>query len=152
MGGSVSLSGSDVVTASGRVLHDFASGTISKLTFDADLVNVMSAKSGNVIYGLNEAGNTASLELRLLLGSSDDRFFNSLLAAQKADLSSFILITGSFVKRVGDGAGNIINVIYNTFGGVITRFPDAMTDTAGSVDQSIAVWRLKFGQNSRAIM
>lgn len=152
MGGAVSLSGADVVTLNGRVFHDFATGDVVNLSYEADLVSVQSAKNGNVIYGLNESGKTADMEMRLLLGSSDDRYLNSILASQIQDLSSFILMTGSFVKRVGDGSGNVKNVIYNTFGGVILRIPGAKTNTGGDADQSIAVWKLKFGQNSRAIM
>lgn len=152
MPGSVSLTGKDVVTLNGRVFHDFGSGDVIKLTFEADLVNVMAAKDGNVIYALNTAGQMASLEMMLLAGGSDDKYLNGLLASQQRDLSSFILIAGSFVKRVGDGTGKVNNVIYNTFGGVIERFPDAKTNTTGDTVQSLAVWRLKFGQNSRAIM
>jgi hypothetical protein len=152
MPGSVSLTGKDVVTLNGRVFHDFGNGDVAKLSFEADLINVMAAKDGNVIYALNTAGFVASLELILLAGGSDDKYLNSLLSSQSGDLSSFVLIAGAFVKRVGDGSGKVTNVIYNTFGGIIERFPDAKINTTGDTMQSQAVWRLKFGQNSRAIM
>lgn len=150
--GSVSLTGSDVVTLNGRVFHDFANGSVIKLDFAGELVKVQPSKDGNVIYGLNTDGRLSTLTLRLLTGSSDDRYLNSLLASQLADLSGFTLIVGSFVKRVGDGAGLVTNVIYNTLGGIIEKFPSAMTDTTGNTDQSIAEWSLKFGSNTRAIM
>lgn len=152
MGGSVSLTGSDVITINGRVMHDFANGDVGKLTFDGDLVTVTPSKNGNVIYSLNVAGLLSKLELRLLLGSSDDRYINSLLAAQIQDLSTTILAVGSFVKRVGDGQGNVTNVIYNTLGGVVTKFPEASINTAGTPEQSIAIWMLHFGSNTRALM
>lgn len=152
MPGSVSLTGNDVVTLNGRVLHDFASGDIIKLSFDGELVKVQASKNGNVVYGLNEDGKMSKLEMKLLTGSSDDRFLNAVLASQINDLAVFSLIIGSFVKRVGDGAGNITNVIYNTLGGVITKFPEASTNTSGTIEQSISSWTLHFGQNSRAIM
>lgn len=152
MAGSVSLTGSDVVTINGRVLHDFANGDIAVLSFDGDLVKVTPSKNGNVIYSLDVAGLLSKLELRLLLGSSDDRYFNALLASQVQDFSSVVLAVGSFVKRVGDGQGNVTNVIYNTLGGVVSRFPNAKTNTAGAEDQSVAVWMLHFGANSRALM
>lgn len=152
MGGSVSLTGSDVVTLNGRVFHDFAEGDIIDLTFAEDLVKVQAAKDGNIVYGLNEGGKVSGLSLRLLAGSSDDRYLNSLMAAQARDFSSFILIVGSFVKRVGDGDGNVTNVIYNTIGGVIKKFPEAKTNTTGDVAQSVVKWDLEFGSNSRAIM
>lgn len=152
MAGSVSLTGSDVVTINGRVFHDFANGDVAKLTFDGDLVRVQPSKNGNVIYALDVAGLMSKLELKLLLGSSDDRYINSLLASQVQDLSSFILAVGSFVKRVGNGQGQVTNVIYNTIGGVVSKFPEAKTNTAGDTEQSIVTWMIHFGINSRAIM
>jgi len=152
MPGSVSLTGKDVVTLNGRVFRDFANGDIAKLDFDEDLVNVEASKDGNIIYALNEKGKMASMELRLLLGSSDDRYINSLMASQLSDLSAFILIAGAFVKRVGDGQGNVKNVIYNTLGGIVRRQPSAKSNTTGDVEQSVAVWMFKFGNNTRAIM
>lgn len=152
MPGSVSLTGSDVVTINGRVFHDFAVGTVVKLSFDADLVTVAAAKNGNVVYALNETGKMSKLELKLLVGSSDDRYINSLLASQNQDFSGTVLAVGSFVKRVGNGAGVVTNVIYNTLGGVVVRFPEATTDTTGNTEQSIVTWTLHFGQNSRALM
>lgn len=151
MPGSVSLTGKDVVTLNGRVFHDFATGDVAKLEFEEDLVNVEAAKDGNIVYALNEKGKMSRLELRLLLGSSDDSYINSLMASQLQDLSAFVLIAGAFVKRVGDGQGNITNVIYNTLGGVVRRQPMAKTNTTGDVEQSIVVWMFTFGSNTRAI-
>ncbi len=152
MPGSVSLTGGDVVTLNGRVFHDFGPGDVTKLDFGEELVKVQASKNGNIVYGLNENGRMSKLSLKLLVGSSDDRYLNSILASQIQDLSSFILIVGSFVKRVGDGSGEVSNVIYNTLGGVITKFPGAKTNTIGDVDQSCVEWELEFGSNSRAIM
>lgn len=152
MPGSVSLTGKDVVTLNGRVFHDFADNDIVMLDFAEDLVKVQASKDGNVIYGLNEQGKLATMKLRLLLGSSDDKYMNSLLASQISDLSGFILIVGSFVKRVGNGQGAITNVIYNTLGGIIAKFPSSKTNTSGDTGQSVAEWSLTFGQNTRAIM
>ena|ERR1035437_7008472 len=152
MPGSVSLTGRDVVVLNGRVFHDYGAGVIAKLTFSEDLVKVEAAKDGNIIYALNEKGKMAALDLILLLGSSDDRYLNSLLANQNSDLSAFILIAGSFTKRVGDGTGKVTNVIYNTLGGVVKRYPDVQTNTTGDTAQSTVTWALEFGNNTRAIM
>lgn len=152
MPGSVSLTGSDVVTLNGRVFHDFAVGDVINLTFAEDLVKVQAAKNGNIVYGLNEGGKVSGLTLKLLAGSSDDQYLNSLLSSQLQDFSSFILIVGSFVKRVGNGTGVVTNVIYNTLGGIVKKFPMAKTNTTGDVEQSVVEWALEFGSNSRAIM
>lgn len=152
MPGSISLTGNDVVTLNGRVFHDFAQNDITKLDFAEDLVKVQASKNGNIVYALNSNGLMSRLTLRLLTGSSDDQYINSLLASQIQDLSTFILVVGSFVKRVGDGSGNVTNVIYNTLGGVVLKFPAAKTNTIGDVEQSVVEWVLDFGNNSRAIM
>jgi hypothetical protein len=152
MPGSVSLTGDDVVTLNGRVFHDFAAGSVAELVYGGDLVTAKPSKNGNIIYALNVDGKMATMTLLLLLGSSDDQYLNSLMASQLNSLAGFTLVVGSFVKQVGDGNGNITNVVYNTIGGVIERFPDAKTDTSGSTDQSVAKWVLKFGQTTRAIM
>jgi hypothetical protein len=150
--GTVSLTGSDTVVINGRVLHDFANGDVATLTFDGDLVKATPSKNGNVIYSLDVAGLMSKLELKLLLGSPDDRYINSLLAGQIRDLSTVVLASGSFVKRVGDGQGNVTNVIYNTLGGVVQKFPGAKINTSGDSEQSVAVWMFQFGNNSRALM
>lgn len=149
---SVSLTGSDVVTLNGRVIHDLAQGDVITLDFAGDLVKTEPSKNGNIVYALNVAGLMSTLTMRLLAGSSDDSYINSLLASQIQDLSGFILIVGSFVKRVGDGQGNITNIIYNTIGGVVKKFPKASTNTTGNVEQSVVEWMIEFGSNSRAIM
>lgn len=149
---SVSLTGNDVVTLNGRVLHDFAQGDVITLDFSGELVKAEPSKNGNIVYALNVAGLMSRLTLRLLAGSSDDSYINSLLASQIQDLSGFILIVGSFVKRVGDGQGNVTSIIYNTLGGVVNKFPKASTNTTGNVDQSVVEWVIDFGSNSRAIM
>lgn len=149
---SVSLTGADVVTINGRVFSNYANNDVGKLTFDGDLVKVQPSKSGNVIYSLDVAGLMSKLELRLLLGSSDDRYINALLASQIRDFASTVLAVGSFVKRVGDGQGNITNVIYNTLGGVVSKFPESTINSAGNTDQSVVIWMFHFGSNTRALM
>lgn len=152
MPGSVSLTGNDVITINGRVFHDFATGDIAKLDFAADLVKAAASKNGNIIYSLDVTGLMSTLTLKLLLGSSDDRYINSLLASQNNDFATTILAVGSFVKRVGDGAGAVTNVIYNTLGGVVKKFPAVKISATGDVEQSVVEWVLDFGNNSRAIM
>jgi hypothetical protein len=152
MPGAVSLTGADVVTLNGRVFHDYANEDVAELTFEAELVKVQSSKNGNVIYALNAGGQMSKLKLRLLLGSPDDQYLNSLLASEQADLSGFTLIIGSFVKRVGDGQGNVTNVIYNVVGGVVDKYPSTKINAAGDVNQSVVEYMLTFGINTRVVM
>ena len=150
--GSVSLTGDDTIVINGRVFHNFANGDVANLTFDGSLVKVTPSKNGNVIYSLDVGGLLSKLELKLLLGSPDDRYVNALLASQNSNFAGTVLAVGSFVKRVGDGQGNITNVIYNTLGGIVERFPGVKSNTAGDAEQSVVSWMFHFGNNSRALM
>lgn len=152
MAGAVSLTGKDVIVLNGRVMKNFADGDLAALTFDGDLMSVKASKDGNTIYALNEQGRVSELKLRLLLGSSDDKFMNSLLASMKSDPAGFILVIGSFTKRVGDGAGNSSLVVYQCVGGAFSKMPAAMSNAAGNTDQSVVEWSLKFGNADRAVM
>lgn len=152
MAGAVSLTGSDVVVINGRVFHNFADGDVAALTFDSNLMSIKASKDGNTIYALNEDGRIADLKLRLLLGSSDDKYLNSLLASMKADPAGFILMVGSFTKRVGDGQGGSSLVVYQVVGGAFSKVPQAKSSVAGDTDQSVVEWMIKFGNNDRAVL
>lgn len=152
MPGSVSLTGKDVVTINNRILHDYADGDFADLAFDEDLMRIKRSKDGNTIYALNENGNISTMKIRLLLGSSDDTFFNGLFAAMKADPAGFVLMLGSFTKRVGDGKGGTKLVIYQNTGGAFAKAPAAKSNAAGDTEASVVIWTLKFGDSNRAIM
>ena len=152
MAGAVSLTGKDVIVLNGRVMKNFADATLAELTFDTNLMEVKASKDGNTIYALNEQGRVSELKLRLLLGSSDDKFLNSMLASMKSDPSGFILILGSFTKRVGDGAGNSSLVVYQCVGGAFSKMPAAKSSAAGDTDQSVVEWAIKFGSADRSVM
>lgn len=152
MAGAVSLTGNDVIVINGRVFHNFADATMAELTFEANLMEIKASKDGNTIYALNEQGRVADLKLRLLLGSSDDKYLNSLLAGMKADPAGFILMVGSFTKRVGDGQGNSNLVVYQVVGGAFSKMPSAKSSASGDTDQSVVEYMIKFGSNDRAVM
>ena len=105
---SVSLTGKDVIVIDGRVFHDVADGDFALLEYDNDIASIKVSKDGNSIFALNETGNVVKATLRVLLGSADDVVLNSRLQQLKNDFSGFTLLVGSFTKRVGDGAGNVM--------------------------------------------
>ena len=98
MPGSVSLTGQDTIQIDTRVLNDFADQDIGLLTFPNDMAAVKSSKNGNMIFAFNETGKQCELTVRLLVGSSDDKYLNSRMQEMKADFSSFLLMTGVFMK------------------------------------------------------
>jgi hypothetical protein len=149
--GSVSLSGADVININGTILNDLADQNPVDLTYPNDLVGVKAGKNGNTIYAFNNMGRLAECKIRVLLGSDDDKFLNSLLQLQVNDFSGFTLLTGQFSKRVGDGQGNISTDVYQLSGGVIKKNVEAKTAAEGDTDQSVAEYMITFGYTQKSI-
>lgn len=148
---SVSLSGADSISIDGRNIVDLADGDAVHVAFPNDLATVKASKNGNTIYAFNEMGRLVECTLRILLGSSDDKYLTSRLQAQKNDFSNFTLLAGSFSKRVGDGAGNVSVAVYQCSGGVFKNQPEAKSSAEGDAEQSVAVYTIHFGNGTKAV-
>ena len=118
---SVSLSGNDTVSINNRVFADFAEGNIVELTFPNEIANVKTGKNGNSIYGFNATGKQCELKIRLIRGSSDDKFLNNLLTQQQASFATTILMDGQFIKKIGDGKGGVLSDTYVLGGGIFVK-------------------------------
>lgn len=151
MGLSLSLTGNDTLKLRDRVFADFADGDYAVLTFPNDIAALKTGKDGNTVYALNETGRQAELVIRVLRGSSDDKFLQNLLAAQKNDFSGFVTLEGELVKRVGDGKGNITNDTYLVTGGVFTKNVEVKSNAEADTEQSVAIYTIHFGNNSRTL-
>lgn len=147
----IALSGADTIIINNRQLADLADAMVADLTFPNDIATVKTGKNGNSIYGLNETGKQAELKLRLIRGSSDDKFLNQLMAQQQANFSGFVLLTGEFIKKIGDGLGNITNDTYICSGGVFTKQIEAKSNVEGDSEQSVAIYTLKFTNGPRIL-
>lgn len=145
------LSGNDTIVINNRIFSDFADGNVAELTFPNDIANVKTGKDGNSIYGLNESGKQAEFKLRLIRGSADDKFLNGLLAQQQLNFAGFPLMTGQFIKKIGDGRGNIQSDTYITSGGVFTKQVEAKSNVEGESEQSVAIYTMKFSNAPRVI-
>jgi hypothetical protein len=148
---SVSMTGSDTAMINNKILSDLADGDCVAITFGSDIATVKTGKNGNSIYGLSETGKQAELKLRVIRGSADDKFLNNLLAQQQANFAGTVLMLGSFIKKVGDGAGNITSDSYIMSGGVFTKLPEAKSNQDGDGDQSVTTYTLKFSNSPRTI-
>lgn len=142
---STSLTGQDTVQIDGIIFQTLGDGMPFDVTFPNDLGAVKAGKNGNTIYAKNEMGRIADVTLRILLGGTDDQYLNGKLQLWITDPSTFELMTGMFVKRIGDGSGNIQSKIYNMTGGFFKRQVDAKTSAESDTEQSVAIWRLTFG-------
>ena len=148
---SVAVSSNDTIKINNKILADFADGDIGTLTFPNELASIKTGKNGNSIYAINETGRQSELVLRLIRGSSDDKYLASQLSAQKNNFAGFILLTGEFIKRVGDGTGNIVSDTYILSGGIFTKEVEAKSNVEGDTAQSVSVYTIKFSNSPRAI-
>lgn len=147
----VALSGNDTLTLNNRIFADFADGTVADLEYPNNIANVKTGKNGNSIYALNETGKQADFKLRLIRGSSDDKYLNSLLAQQQANFAGFPLIFGTFIKKLGDGTGNIASDTYIVAGGIFVKQVPAKSNVEGDTEQSVSMYEFKFSNAPRVI-
>lgn len=147
----VALSGSDTAIINGRSIVDVIDGDYAKISFPNEIASVKTGKNGNSVYALNASGKQADFELRLVRGSADDRFLNDLLSQQEYNFAGFVLMTGQFVKNIGDGKGNITKDKYITSGGVFTKRVEAKANSEGDTEQSVAVYTIKFSNAPRIL-
>lgn len=148
---SVALSGQDTIIINNRVISDLANGDVGSLSFPNEIATLRTGKNGNAIYALNESGKQADVELRVIKGSADDKFFNGLLNSMQNNFAGFILMTGEFIKKVGDGTGAITNEQYVMSGGIFSMQIDARSNVEGDEEQSVSVYRLKFSNSPRVL-
>ena len=147
----IALSGSDTITINNRIFSDLADGNCVELTFPNDISTVKTGKNGNSIYGLNETGKQCEVKMRLIRGSSDDKFLNGLLAQQQANFAGTVLMFGSFIKKLGNGQGGIQSDTYIMSGGVFSKQVEAKTNVDGDSEQSVSIYTMKFSNAPRVI-
>ena len=145
------LTGDDIVIINDIPVTDFADNTIGTLDIPNDLFAMSTGKNGNTIFALDEKGNNATLTLRILMSSGDDKRFNSLIPQSKG-FAGTILANGSVVKQVGDGAGNISYNTYLLRGGMISKKPNMSIDVAGNTDQAVVEYVFQFANAERSIV
>ena len=126
-----SITGNDTLTLFDRVFVDLADGDTSVITFPNDLGDLKTGKNGNSIYVKNETGSNAEMVLRIVKGSADDKFLQGKLASQNNDFASFVLATGEFVKRFGDGEGTVSRDVYTLTGGIFAKNVDVKENVEG---------------------
>lgn len=149
--GSVALTGNDVAILDSRILRDFADGDTIVLDVPNNLAEGKAGKNGNMIYAYNASGRIVNATIRVLRGSADDKYLNSRLQEYINDPAGFVLIAGEFIKRTGDGAGNITAETYRLDGGAFQKMPGGKENVAGDTEQAVAVYVITFANSQRAL-
>lgn len=150
--GAYALTGADTFIINDRPLNDFTDNTIINIDIPNDDIGTSTGKNDNTIISDSREGGNATVTLRILMNSSDDKFLNGLYIQQKNDLPSFNLMNGSFSKRVGDGQGNVSFNTYTLLGGAFQRKPGAQDNVNGDTEQGTVEYNIFFAQASRAIL
>lgn len=149
--GSVTLTGNDTTIIGGRIFTDFADGDAIKLTFPDNVAEITIGKNGNTIYAFNAKGLKCEAELRLLRGSQDDKYLNNLQKSYLNDPPTFSPPSGEFIKRIGDGKGNVTNDAYIFAGGMPTKLPEARENVGGETEQAVTIWKIVFPNTNRSM-
>ena len=145
------LTGQDVIKIDDRILADLIDGDTTVLEYPNDIGAVKTGKNGNSIFAFNATGLNVRVTIRVVMGSSDDKYLNTRLAEWLNDPSAFNTITGQFIKRTGDGSGNITSNIYNLNGGIFLKIPEAKTNVEGDTEQSVVIYNLTFANGIRQL-
>ena len=150
--GTFSLIGDDTIQIGARILSDFGSGEIAKVTFPTELATVKTGKNGNTIYILNSSGFQASMELKVIRGSADDKFIQSLVTSYRSNPTGFVLQTVAIVKKIGDGSGKTGSDNYTMVGGVPTKNVEIIVNVEADTDQALSVYTWVFAGSDRALV
>ena len=147
----VAMSGNDTIIINNRLITDLADNNVIEMTFPNNIAAVKTGKNGNTIYSFNSTGKVCEIKMRLLRASSDDKFFNGLLISQNLNFAAFPLMIGQFIKKVGDGEGNITSDTYVMRGGAFIKQVETKSNVEGDTEQSISLYTMQFGDAPRAI-
>lgn len=151
MSGAISLSGSDSLIIQNHPIVDLAEGSVIEAKFPNNIANLKTGKNQNSIFGFNASGQQCEITTRLIRGSADDKFLNALLAQQNANFAGFVLLIGQYIKKIGDGLGNITSDTYILTAGIFTKVPEAKTNVEGEAEQSVSVYTMLFASAPRVL-
>ena len=146
-----SLTGDDSMIINDILLNDFADGDIGSLSLPNNIFDMQTGKNGNTIFALDESGNNATLTVRVLMSSNDDKRLNGMIPKSKGFAQS-VLATGSVVKQVGDGQGNVSYNTYLLAGGMVQKKPDVKSNVNGDAQQAVVEYIIVFAEANRAIL
>lgn len=145
------LTGDDSIILNNLPLKDFATNDIGTLDIPNNMFDLQTGKNGNTIFALDEAGNNATLTVRLLMGSADDKRLNGMIPKSNG-FAQTILATGSVVKQVGDGQGNVSYNTYMLAGGMVQKKPSVKSNVNGDTEQAIVEYVIQFAEANRGIL
>ena len=148
---SVSLTGKDTTIlsklgAQDRIMKDFGDGDVVNIDIPNNLVELKAGKDNNAIIAYNAQGKVTTVTMRVLMGSADDKFLNSEITSYLNNRPGYVLLSGEFTKKVGDGKGNITNKTWKFSNGIIQKYPTGKENVDGDTEQALSIYQLIFAQ------
>lgn len=150
MGYSTSLAQSDTVRINNQVISTFGNDDCGKIDFHNELITVDVDKQGNGLLAINNKGLISDLEMRLVMAESDDAYLNSLLALQMGGKPT--ILSGVMTKVFADQTGATKSVQIQLAGGSFSHGIPMIISAGGNIEQTIAVWKLRYASWSRLIL
>jgi hypothetical protein len=145
------LAGADTLIINQRIFNDFADADTIDLDFPNGIATVKKGKNGNALFALNTQGQIGVLKIGLVRASADDVFLLNLLNLQNSNFAGFTLLTGQYVKNVGDGASNISADTYLLSGGVFQKQTPGKENVEGNTDQAKVMYEIHFSKALRIV-
>ena len=148
---SVALTGNDISKVNDRILVDFGDGDVVNLDFPNNIAEGKKGKNKNSIISFNATGLQVTATIRVLKGSADDKYLNAEMNSYLNNKEGYILLTGSFIKRVGDGLGNVTNEEYTMNTGFIQKIPNSKENVEGDTEQGVSIYQIMYMNTGRSL-
>ncbi len=144
----INLTGKDIIGFGAiPVFTDLADGDVGVLEMESDIHEPKKGFDGEGILAYNAAGETATLTLRVLAGSENDKYLNGEFARYKLNPDDpSVLQNGKVVKKTGAN-----KVKYTLTGGAIKKLPSSTTSVEGNMETGVAEWTIFFFNVDRSI-
>lgn len=144
-----SITQNDTLSINNQVITTFANNDCGKLTFPNEIVEFDVGKNGNILQAINYKGFIVNIQIRIIMGASEDQYFNGLLNQLMNGSPSFQ--TTYFTKNFIDKNGNVISASIAAQGGNIVKAPEMIISANGNIEQVVAVWDFRFGYWNRIV-
>ena len=131
---------------------DFPNGDTAVIDFQNNLAGMATGKDLNTIFAKDESGNNFRLTLKVLRNSRSDKHLNGKMQTQTEDFPAFVLLAGSFSKRLGDGKGNVSYDGYTLNGMVFEKKVPTKANLNGDTEQGTSAYTLIGAAGNRVMM
>ncbi len=150
MGYSTSLAQSDTLRINNQVISTFANEDCGKIEFPNELMTWDVDKQGNGLLAINQKGLISDLDVRLVMAADDDQYLNSLLAQQMGGKPT--ILSGVLTKNFANQNGDVTSVQIQLAGGGFKMGVPMMVSAGGNIEQTVALYKLRFASWLRLIL